>query len=54
VFKTALRNAKSNINDSQIISDVKAISEGFTLKRNSGLVAKAPKRMKNNGFINKR
>jgi hypothetical protein len=54
VFRTSLRNAKSNIKDSQIISDVKAISEGFTLKRNSGLVAKAPKRMKNNGFLNPR
>ena len=54
VYKTSLRNAKSNINDSQIISDVKAISEGFTLKRNSGLVAKAPKRMKNNGYLNPR
>ena len=54
VYKTSLRNAKSSINDSQIISDVKAISEGFTLRRNSGLVAKAPKRMKNNGFLNPR
>ena len=54
VYKTSLRNAKSNIKDSQIISDVKAISEGFTLKRNSGLVAKAPKRMKNNGFLEPR
>ena len=54
VYKTSLRNAKTNINDSQIISDVKAISEGFTLKRNSGLVAKAPKRMKNNGYLEPR
>jgi hypothetical protein len=54
VYKTSLRNAKSNINDKQIISDVKAISEGFTLRRNSGLVAKAPKRMKNNGFLKPR
>ena len=54
VYKTSLRGAKSNIKDSQIISDVKAISEGFTLKRNSGLVAKAPKRMKNNGFLEPR
>tara|TARA_R110001583_G_scaffold43573_4_gene138700 strand:- start:1113 stop:2849 length:1737 start_codon:yes stop_codon:yes gene_type:complete len=54
VYKTSLRNAKSNINSKQIISDVKAISEGFTLRRNSGLVAKAPKRMKNNGFLNPR
>jgi len=54
VYKTSLRNAKSNINSKQIISDVKALSEGFTLRRNSGLVAKAPKRMKNNGFLNPR
>jgi len=54
VYKTSLRNAKSNIRSSQIISDVKAISEGFTLRRNSGLVAKAPKRMRNNGFLNPR
>ncbi len=54
VYKTSLRNAKSNINSKQIISDVKALSEGFTLKRNSGLVAKAPKRMKNNGFLEPR
>ena len=54
VYKTSLRNAKKPINDKQIISDVKALSEGFTLKRNSGLVAKAPKRMKNNGFLNPR
>ena len=33
VYKTSLRNAKSNIRSSQIISDVKAISEGFTLRR---------------------
>ena len=51
VYRTSLRNAKSNLNDNQIISDVKAISEGFTLTRNSGLVAKAPKTMKNNGFL---
>ena len=54
VYKTSLRNAKTDINDSQIISDVKAISEGFTLRRNSGLVAKAPKKMKNNGFLEPR
>ena len=54
VYKTSLRNAKTNINSKQIISDVKALSEGFTLKRNSGLVAKAPKRMKNNGFLEPR
>jgi hypothetical protein len=53
IYRTSLRNAKGDIKPSQIISDVKARSEGFTIKRNSGLVAKAPKTMKNNGFINK-
>ena len=54
VYRSSLRAATKNINSSQIISDVKAISEGFTLKRNSGLVAKAPKTMKNNGFLKPR
>jgi len=54
VYKTSLRNAKNDINNNQIISDAKAISEGFTLKRNSALVAKAPKTMKNNGFLEPR
>jgi len=54
VYKTSLRNAKSKINDSQLISDVKALSEGFTLRRNSPLVSRAPKTMKNNGFLNPR
>ena len=54
IYKTSLRNAKSNINDNQIISEAKALSEGFTLKRNSPLVAKAPKTMKNNGFLEPR
>ena len=54
IYKTSLRNAKNNINNRQIISTAKALSEGFTLKRNSGLVAKAPKRMRNNGFLNPR
>jgi hypothetical protein len=54
IYKTSLRNAKSKIDNSQIISTAKALSEGFTLRRNSGLVAKAPKRMKNNGFLEPR
>ena len=54
IYKTSLRNAKSKINNRQIISTAKALSEGFTLRRNSGLVAKAPKRMKNEGFLNPR
>ena len=52
IFKTSLRNAKSKINDSQIISYTKAKSEGFTAKRNDKLVAIAPQRMKNNGYYN--
>ena len=54
IYRTSLRNAKNNINSNQIISEAKAISEGFTLKRNSGLVAKAPKTMKNEGFLEPR
>ena len=54
IYKTSLRNAKSNITDSQIISVTKARSEGFTVKRNDKLVAIPPQRMKNNGYLNKR
>ena len=54
IYRTSLRNAKADIKSSQIIDEVKAKSEGFTVKRNSGLVAKAPKTMKNNGFLNPR
>jgi hypothetical protein len=54
IYKTSLRNAKDDINNRQIISTAKALSEGFTLRRNSGLVAKAPKRMRNNGFLKPR
>jgi len=52
IFKTSLRNAKSKISDSQIISYTKAKSEGFTAERNDKLVAIAPQRMKNNGYYN--
>ena len=52
IFKTSLRNAKSKINDSQVISYTKAKSEGFTAERNDKLVAIAPQRMKNNGYYN--
>lgn len=54
IYKTSLTNAKSNISPSQIISYTKARSEGFTAKKNDKLVAKAPKRMKNNGYLNPR
>lgn len=52
IFKTSLRNAKSKIDDSQLISYTKARSEGFTAERNDKLVAIAPQRMKNNGYYN--
>ena len=54
IYKTSLRGAKGNISSKQIISYTKAISEGFTAKRNDKLVARPPKRMKNNGFLNPR
>ena len=54
IYKTSLRGAKSNISSKELISYTKAKSEGFTAKRNDKLVAKAPKRMKNNGFLKPR
>ena len=52
IYKSSLRNAKKPIKDSEIISHTKALSEGFTVKRNDKLVAIAPQRMKNNGYYN--
>ena len=54
IYKTSLRGAKSKINPSQIISYTKARSEGFTAEKNDNLVARPPKRMKNNGFLEPR
>ena len=54
IYKTSLRGAKSNIKPSEAISYTKALSEGFTAKRNDKLVARPPKRMKNNGFLEPR
>ena len=54
IYKSSLRNAKKQINDSQIITHVKAISEGFTVKKNDKLVAIAPQRMENNGYLKPR
>ena len=54
IYKTSLRNAKAPISDSQIIGYTKARSEGFTAEQNNTLVAKPPKRMKNNGFLEPR
>tara|TARA_R110000850_G_scaffold27858_1_gene78365 strand:+ start:2251 stop:4104 length:1854 start_codon:yes stop_codon:yes gene_type:complete len=53
IYKTSLRGAKSDITSSQLIGYTKAKSEGFTAERNNNKVAKAPKTMPNNGFINK-
>jgi len=52
IYKSSLRNAKKPIADAEIISHTKALSEGFTVKRNDKLVAIAPQRMKNNGYYN--
>ena len=54
IYKTSLRAAKSKISDSQLISYTKARSEGFTAEKNDNLVARPPKRMKNNGFLEPR
>ncbi len=54
IYKTSSRGAKSNIKPSEAISYTKALSEGFTAERNDKLVAKPPKRMKNNGFLKPR
>jgi len=54
IYKTSLRGAKSNISSSQLISYTKAKSEGFTAEKNDNLVARPPKRMKNNGFLKPR
>ncbi|QDP57163.1 MAG: putative portal protein [Prokaryotic dsDNA virus sp.] len=43
-----------NITTDKIITATKARSEGFTIKRNDSLVAKAPKTMRNNGFLEPR
>jgi hypothetical protein len=40
-----------NITSDKIITATKARSEGFTIKRNDSLVAKAPKTMTNQGFL---
>jgi hypothetical protein len=50
IFKTSLRNAKQPIKDAEVISYTKALSEGFTAKRNDKLVAIPPQRMKDNGY----
>ena len=54
IYKTSLRGAKSPLNDDQIITVAKARNEGFTIERNDSLVARAPKTMKNQGFLEPR
>tara|TARA_R110002110_G_scaffold328132_1_gene539768 strand:- start:360 stop:1319 length:960 start_codon:yes stop_codon:yes gene_type:complete len=54
IYKTSLRNAKSDISDSQLIGYTNARSEGFTAEKNDNLVARPPKRMANEGFLNPR
>ena len=43
-----------NITTDKIVTATKARSEGFTIKRNDSLVARAPKTMKNEGFLEPR
>ena len=43
-----------NIATDKIITATKARSEGFTIKKNDNLVARAPKTMKNEGFLEPR
>lgn len=50
IYKSSLRNAKKPIKDAEIISHTKALSEGFTVKKNDKLVAIPPQRMKNHGY----
>jgi len=50
IYKTSLRNAKQPIKDAEVISYTKAMSEGFTVKRNDRLVAIPPQRMKDHGY----
>ena len=50
IYKTSLRNAKKPIIDADVISYTKALSEGFTIKRNDRLVSIPPQRMKDNGY----
>ena len=40
-----------NITTDKIVTTAKAKSEGFTIKKNDSLVARAPKTMKNQGFL---
>jgi hypothetical protein len=52
IFKTTIGESRTTkIEDADMIGYTKAKSEGFTAKKNNILVAKPPKRMKNEGFL---
>lgn len=54
IYKTTIGESKTTkIEDADLIGYTKAKSEGFTAKKNNVLVAKPPKKMKNNGFLPK-
>ena len=55
IYKTTIGDSKTTkIEDADLIGYTKAKSEGFTAKKNNVLVAKPPKKMKNNGFLKPR
>ena len=55
IYKTKLGiSVSTKIKDADLIGYTKAKSEGFTAKKNSPLVNKPPKRMKNKGFLKPR
>jgi hypothetical protein len=55
IFKTVIGESRTTkIEDADMIGYTKAKSEGFTAKKNNKLVAKPPKKMKNNGFLKPR
>jgi len=55
IYKTTIGESRTTkIEDADLIGYTKAKSEGFTAKKNSPLVAKPPKRMKNKGFLTPR
>ena len=55
IYKTKLGvSVSTKIKDAELIGYTKARSEGFTAEKNSPLVNKPPKRMKNKGFLKPR
>ncbi|RAH17323.1 MAG: hypothetical protein CMB58_000435 [Methanobacteriota archaeon] len=55
IWKTELGKSRTTkIEDADLIGYTKAVSEGFRPEKNSPLVAKPPKRMKNKGFLTPR